>query len=222
MRKLLSHRTMTATHPLAYCAGVIATLALLGGCAPNYYVQRGPCPVPCEEAPKSYVVLLPSPDGTVGEVVVKGDKGEKSLIKAGQAASLDGLALQVDDKQIKEDFGKAMAALPTIPVRFVLSFASGTTLSRESAALLPKIVAEAAARAAVDITVTGHTDTLQSAEYNEQLGLRRANRVAELLREQGLKANSLTIESHGERNLLVPTPDNTYKPKNRRVEISVR
>jgi outer membrane protein OmpA-like peptidoglycan-associated protein len=35
---------------------------------------------------------------------------------------------------------------------------------------------------------------------------------------------SLTIEvtSHGERNPLVQTPDNTAEPKNRRVEVTVR
>lgn len=222
MTNPLSLPTITANRPLAYCAGVIATIALLGGCAPKYYVQRGACPVPCEEPQKSYVVLLPSPDGTVGEVVVKGDKGEQALKKTGQAATINGLPLQVDDKQIKDDFGKAMAALPAIPVRFVLTFASGTTLSRESVALIPKIVAEAQARVAVDVTVTGHTDTLQSAEYNDQLGLRRATKVAELLRSQGLKANTLSIESNGERFLLVSTPDNTFEPKNRRVEVSVR
>ena len=221
MKTLLSGRTNTSAAPFACSVVAIATMTLLGGCTPKYYVQRGPCPV-CEPAPKSYVVLIPSPDGTVGEVVVKGEKGEQTLKNAGQAALVDGQALQVDDKQIKQDFGSTMAALPTIPVRFVLNFSSGITLSPASAALLPKIIAEAEARPAVDVSVTGHTDTLQTFEYNEKLGLRRATKVADQLREQGLKANSLSIESDGERNPLVPTPDNTFEPKNRRVEVSVR
>jgi peptidoglycan-associated lipoprotein len=32
----------------------------------------------------------------------------------------------------------------------------------------------------------------------------------------------ITVVSHGERNLLIATPDNTPEPKNRRVEITVR
>jgi outer membrane protein OmpA-like peptidoglycan-associated protein len=173
-------------------------------------------------APKSYVVLIPSPDGSVGEVVVKGQKGEQVLTRAGQAGSLDGGALQVDDKQIKQDFGDTMAALPKIPVRFLLYFTTGTTLTPESESLIPKIVADAKTRPAVDISVIGHTDTLYTDPYNNQLALRRATKVSELLTQKGLKANSMTIESHGKRNLLVLTPDNTWEPKNRRVEVSIR
>ena len=201
MKTLLPHRNAIA---LSYCAFLLLAL-LLGGCAP-----------------KSYVVLIPSPDGSVGEVVVKGQKGEQVLTKAGQAGSLDGSALQVEDKQIKQDFGDAMAALPKIPVRFLLYFKTGTTLTAESESLLPKIVVDAKIRPAVDISVIGHTDTLYTDPYNNQLALKRATKVSELLTQSGLKANSITIESHGKRNLLVQTPDNTWEPRNRRVEVSIR
>ena len=57
---------------------------------------------------------------------------------------------------------------------------------------------------------------------NEQVGMRRAQRMAELLRARGLEAMELRVESHGERNLLVATPDATAEPRNRRVEVLVR
>lgn len=173
-------------------------------------------------APKSYVVLLPSPDGTVGQVIVKGSKGEQVLSSANQAGSLDGTPLAVESKQVDRDFGDTRAALPPQPVRYLLYFTAGTTLNAASDALIPKIIAEARTRPAVDVAVIGHTDTVATSEYNEQLALRRANRVSELLREKGLKANSLSIESHGKRNLLIQTPDNVYEPRNRRVEVSIR
>ena len=50
----------------------------------------------------------------------------------------------------------------------------------------------------------------------------RAQAVAELLRTKGLEAMELRVESHGERNLLIATPDATAEPRNRRVEILVR
>lgn len=184
---------------------VLLVAVLLGGCAPT-----------------SYVVLLPSPDGSVGEVVVRGQKGEQVLTKAGQAGSLDGEAVQLEEQQIREDFGATMAALPKIPARFLLYFTAGTTLTAESEALIPKIIADAHTRPAVDISVIGHTDTLANEPYNNQLALKRASKVSDLLSEKGLKANSVSIESHGKKNLLVPTPDNTYEPRNRRVEVSVR
>lgn len=173
-------------------------------------------------APKSYVVLLPSPDGSVGQVIIKGNKGEQILSSAQQAGSLDGAPIEVDDKQVKQDFGETIAALPKLPVRYLLYFTSGTTLNTASDALIPKIIAEARTRPAVDVSVIGHTDTVATSEYNEQLALRRAKRVSELLQEKGLNTNSLVIESHGKRNLLVQTPDNFYEPKNRRVEVSIR
>lgn len=184
---------------------LILGVMLLGGCAS-----------------KSYVVLIPSPDGSVGEVVIKGQRGEQVLNKAGQAGTLEGTPLQVGDRQVKEDFGETIAALPKIPVRFLLYFSTGITLTAESQSLIPTIISEAKTRPAVDISVIGHTDTLYTDEYNNQLALRRATKVSELLTDKGLKANSMTIESHGKRNLLVQTPDNTWEPKNRRVEVSIR
>jgi len=59
-------------------------------------------------------------------------------------------------------------------------------------------------------------------DYNEQIALQRAQTVANIIRNAGIQVQDLTIESHGERNLLVPTPDNTPEPRNRRVEITVR
>lgn len=189
---------------LGFCAFMLLSM-LLGGCAP-----------------KSYVVLIPSPDGSVGEVLIKGEKGEQLLTQAGQAGSLDGRALRVADEQVKEDFAGTMAALPKIPVRYLLYFTTGTTLTSESESQIPKIIAESKTRPAVDISVIGHTDTLSTDPYNKQLALKRATKVSELLSEKGLKANSLVIESHGKRNLLIQTPDNTWEPRNRRVEVSVR
>lgn len=175
-------------------------------------------------APRSYVVLVPSPDGSVGKVVVRGERGEQLLDHAGQASTTDGRAIAdtVGENKIEADFGSAIAARPQLPARRLIYFSSGTTLTPESEALIPKIVAEANARTSVDISVIGHTDTVFTTDYNEKLALQRANRVAELLKEQGLKASGITIESHGKRNLLIQTPDNTYEPRNRRVEVSIR
>ena len=115
-----------------------------------------------------------------------------------------------------------MAALPKIPTRYLLYFSAGTTLTAESESLIPTIITEAKTRPAVDISVIGHADTVFTDPYNMQLALKRAARVSELLSAKGLKANSLVIESHGKRNLLIQTPDNTWEPRNRRVEVSVR
>lgn len=183
-------------------------LALLSGCAS-----------------KSYVVLLESPDGSTGALVVKGDKGEQVIDQAHQGAALDGSTKPalVAEANIQRDFASAMAARPILPERFLLYFVSGgAQLTPESQALLPGIVDKAAQRPAVDVSIIGHTDTVGRAEQNEELALQRAQAIAELIKAKGLKVHALSVESHGERNPLVKTADETAEPRNRRVEISLR
>ena len=53
--------------------------------------------------------------------------------------------------------------------------------------------------------------------------MERARQIAALVgRGSKLEASSISVESHGEKNLLVATPDNTAEPRNRRVEVTIR
>lgn len=175
--------------------------------------------------PQSYVVLLPNPDGSLGKVVVKGQRGEQLLTRAQQGALLDGSKppFDVSDEQLQRDFGAAMKARPALPEQFLLYFETGgSELTAESQALLQRIVERALARPTVDMSVIGHSDTQGAADANEALALKRATAIAEQLRTMGLGKALMAIESHGERNLLVPTPDETAEPRNRRVEVTLR
>ena len=175
--------------------------------------------------PQSYVALLPSPDGSLGKVVVQGQRGEQLLVKAQQGALLDGSKppFDVSNEQLQLDFGAAMKARPAAPEQFLLYFETGgAELTAESKLLLQTIVEHALARPSVDMSVIGHSDTQGAADANEALALQRATAIAEQLRTLGLANTMMAIESHGERNLLVPTPDETPEPRNRRVEITLR
>ncbi|PKN34001.1 MAG: OmpA family protein [Deltaproteobacteria bacterium HGW-Deltaproteobacteria-19] len=177
-------------------------------------------------APKSYAVLMDNQDGTVGQITVSGAKGEVLLDKPRTGADLDGASgtpYVVDEARINRDFGEALAARPPLPASFMLYYrAGGIVLTDESQALIPAILEAAGNRPAPDVSVIGHTDTVGNSESNEKLALQRAQSVAEIIRKAGLQVHDLTIASHGERNLLVATPDNTPEPKNRRVEVTVR
>ena len=193
---------------------------LLTGCAS----PPSPPPVALKD-PGSYVVLLPSPDGTVGQVVVEGPRGAQIIKQAQTGAVLDGggTPFAVSAEQLQRDFGAAMAARPPLPEHFLLYFQTGgSELAPESRALLPRIVERARARLSLDMSVIGHSDTQGKADANEALALRRAGDVAQQLRQLGLQDAVLSVESHGEHNLLVATPDQTPEPRNRRVEITLR
>lgn len=190
----------------------------------------------CTKRSGSYVVLLPSPDGSVGHVVVVNESGERHLTDAHRALALSGSApsFKVSPEQFARDFGPTVAARPQLPEQFLLYFTLGTTeLTVESRALLPSILQLARKRERVvveglsqsgtlDMSVIGHTDTLGRAGDNEVLGLQRAEVVANQLRQLGMENMTITIESHGERNLLVATPDGIGEPRNRRVEVTLR
>ncbi|NPU84621.1 MAG: OmpA family protein [Syntrophaceae bacterium] len=194
---------------------IICIVLLAAGCA------TAPKP-----APKSYVVLMDNADGTSGQISVSGEKGEVLLDKPRTGADLDGSTstpYAVGEDRIQRDFGEALATRPPLPVSFMLYYrAGGTMLTGESQALIPAILEATRNRPAPDVSVIGHTDTVGNSESNEKLALQRAQSVAEIIRKAGLQVHDLTITSHGERNLLIPTPDNTPEPKNRRVEITVR
>lgn len=192
-----------------------ATAAMLAGCA-------SPPPPP----PASYVVLLDNDDGSIGKVQVSGAKGV-TLLETARAGTLlanaGGAGFVASKEQINKDFGAALAIRPKKPVNFVLYFESGgAQLTPESQRDLARVVAEVESRDVPDISVIGHTDTAGDAHQNEKLGLERAQLVSTLLQSPKLTAANVTVESHGEKNLLVPTPDNTAEPRNRRVEITVR
>lgn len=176
------------------------------------------------KGPGSYVVLIPSPDGSIGRVMVQGKQGEQVLTKAGQAVSLDGGSpFEVSEQKVKADFGSAIAARPPIPEQFVFYFNQGSTqLTRESRALLPSVLAKTRARQTLDIWLIGHTDTTGDAKRNDALGLKRAQALAKNFQKLGLKDLTMTIESYGELSPQVATPDGTSEPRNRRGEVTLR
>jgi len=89
-----------------------------------------------------------------------------------------------------------------------------------------QIVAEAATSAqrtgTTRIEVSGHTDTVGSAAYNQALSQRRAAAVAAELERRGVPRSAMVLQGFGFTRLLVPTAANVREPQNRRVEIILR
>lgn len=173
----------------------------------------------------SYLVLLDNLDGTTGAVSVKGEKGEQKIDRAKVGVGTDAAEppIPVSDEQIRRDFGAAMDAQPIPPDRFILYFqADDRTLTPESEATMPRLLAAIAGRKFADVSIVGHTDTVGSAIVNEAVGLRLAQAADVIVRNHGARPYRLSIESQGEYVLLVPTPDETPEPRNRRAEVSVR
>ena len=176
----------------------------------------------------NYVVLLESPDGTTGAVVIEDAQGQTRLDRKHQGAVIGSRGFgsgpfDVGNLRIARDFSDALAAQPALPQRFQLYFKIGSAeLTEESERAIEDVFETIGQRGPSAVSVIGHTDTLSGQRWNEQLGLIRAKAVAEMLRQRHIDVIDLKVSSHGERNLLIETPDGVSEPRNRRVEISVR
>jgi outer membrane protein OmpA-like peptidoglycan-associated protein len=86
-----------------------------------------------------------------------------------------------------------------------------------------RIIAAAVERIKSDgfarIVVTGHTDTVGSAEYNQKLSVRRAMVVKAELAKLGIGATSVQAKGVGESDLMIPTTEGIREAQNRRAEI---
>ena len=190
--------------------GLCALVAFLGACA----TQTGT------------VVLLPEKDG--GDTAVTVRQGDKEVVldspyAAARQTTSGPRAYTSSPQEVEAQFGAALAAQPGRPTSFTLYFVEGSDQFTEaSQQVLASVLAEIAKQPVPDIVVVGHTDSVGSAAANDALALRRAEVVRAMLIGQGYAAASIAAVGRGERELLVPTPDNVAEPRNRRVEIIVR
>jgi outer membrane protein OmpA-like peptidoglycan-associated protein len=207
--------------------GAIATTILLltsAACA------RKQAQIPPAPAPKQNLfVLLPEADGKVGGIVVSNSAGSQEIRQANMAVRVEradvapAAPVQMSQQDVQRVFGSALTALPAEQLSSLLYFDEGRDeLTAQSTASLTALVASIRDRKSTDVSVVGHTDTTGTSSSNNQLGLRRAQRVADILKSMGIDAAVLSIESHGETDLLVRTADGVAEPRNRRVEVIVR
>jgi outer membrane protein OmpA-like peptidoglycan-associated protein len=183
------------------------------------------------EAPglREVVALAPDPEsGDVGALTVRTPSGEVALNRPHQATTIvrgqaPAAPAVLSPEEIQRLFGEALAALPPPAQRFLLYFDTGEdTLTAESRAQVPEILATVQSRPVPEVSIVGHTDTTGAAGTNVDLGLRRAALIRDLLVGAGLDVELVDVASHGETNPVVRTPDNTAEARNRRVEVTVR
>lgn len=183
----------------------------------------------CAGKPKTYVVLLDSPDGTVGEITVTNENGSRTIDQAGYALGMNnkgkplGKPFQMEKREIEADFGRTMAMSPDPPIKFILYFNPDTTiLTEESEQLVKQVLPAVSARKFPTIGITGHTDLVGEKGYNKRLAMKRAEAIQELLVTNAIDPGNISLTSHGENNPLIKTPDGVPEPRNRRVEVIVR
>ena len=182
--------------------------------------------VACSTA-KTFVVLLPEENNAASAVTIGEGAGASVLNAPMTSATVDSTGnvnrAVVSQEEVQKTFGEALAAQPPKSMSFTLYFDTASTeVTRDSQATLAALFAEVARRQVVEVQVTGHTDRVGTDASNDRLSLERAQAVKEMLIQRGLKATFIRAVGRGEREPLVPTPDEQPEARNRRVEVIVR
>ncbi|CAG7857417.1 hypothetical protein MCAMS1_02228 [biofilm metagenome] len=174
------------------------------------------------------VVLIPDAEGKVGKVTVATKAGLTQLSKANESTAAKtaeespNRPALLSEEKISDMFSETLAKEPAPPTHFRFYFQTGSADLLDGALdELAKAKASVQERKPCDLSVIGHTDTVGDNDSNRELALRRAESVANALKDQGV-THSFDIRYYGENDLAVPTADDVDEPRNRRVEVEVR
>jgi len=181
---------------------------------------------------KSVVVLLPDSEGRVGDLRVSSSQGDIQLDRAYQSAMFDPhsksepLASRMDNQEIVQRFGEALAAEPEMPSRidfFTLYYQRDSVeLPPESGRSMDDIIAFLKQADVREIYVVGHADRLGSKRYNRELSRKRAHAMKSLLAAGGIPTDRISVSFLGETDPQIETEDEVEEPLNRRVRIVVK
>lgn len=206
--------------PLMGLAVVLLLTAVTTGCATKKYVQ--------EETQAVQTRLDSRIDDVEGQVEEnqtqisqQAEKIEEVESTAQEASKTAQEALERAQEAGKLAEGKFVfeTVLTDDKVKFGFDKA---TLSDEAKAALDQFVQDLKERDEnVFIEIQGHTDSIGTEQYNEELGLERAEAVRRYLGQQGVPLHRMEVISYGESS---PTADNSTREgrsQNRRVALVV-
>jgi len=71
------------------------------------------------------------------------------------------------------------------------------------------------------LQIEGHTDSVGSDDFNQQLSERRADSVRDFLAEQGVQTSSMTAHGFGKTQPVASNDTGEGRQRNRRVELVV-
>jgi outer membrane protein OmpA-like peptidoglycan-associated protein len=177
-------------------------------------------------ARRDQVVLLDKSGKGHTLVQIQTEKRTETLTQPLQAAFLNEKSIEkavITRDDVDKYYGSIREHLPGPSHRYTVYFATGSReLNAEAEHTIAVILLDVKGRGASEVQVTGHTDSVGTVESNDLLSAERARTIGDLLLSKGLKTGLLRIIGRGERELKIPTGDETAEERNRRVEILVR
>ena len=235
---------MNIKTPNSLLATAVATAIFAAGCTstPVYTttepVNDSQSVVTAEEAAERDKLrrgaLIGAGIGAVVGAISGGDaveRRQRALIGAGVGAIAGGAIGAYQDKQERE-LRESLAGTGVDVVRkgddIVLNMPDNITFAFNSSELNPafnsvldKVAAVANQNPSTVLEIAGHTDSIGSDAYNDQLSQRRAQAVGNYLMSRNVNGQRLMMVGGGERYPVASNDTEAGRAQNRRVEISV-
>jgi len=218
---------MDRSNRKAFVALVAASAVALGGCTAMQDVATSPE----KENTRKGAGYGAAAGAVIGLLTGGNDKFEAAMIGAAAGALAGGAVGYYMDKQ-EAKLREQMAGTGVDVVRngdnITLDIPGGVTFAFDSATLnsqfypvLDKVSATLAEYDKTIIEVAGHTDSVGSDQYNQQLSERRANSVAAYLSSHGVDRSRMVTIGAGEAHPVATNDTDAGRAQNRRVEITI-
>jgi OOP family OmpA-OmpF porin len=130
---------------------------------------------------------------------------------------------QAIDRLEHPQFASAPVTAPPPAADYTVYFEFDSwSLSAEDLTVITNAMAAARSGQQTHIIIVGHTDTSGSPGYNQNLSVRRASVVKDVMVQMGARPEAIQTSGVGESDLAVQTPDGVKEPKNRRTVITLQ
>ncbi|MCX5908679.1 MAG: OmpA family protein [Deltaproteobacteria bacterium] len=168
--------------------------------------------------------------GAIGAIIghQTGNKTTGAIIGAAVGGTAGAIIGRNMDKQAEELKKVDGAKVERVGEGIQLTMESGILFQTNQAALqtqarenIKKIAEVLKNYPDTDILVTGHTDSDGAEEYNQKLSERRAQAVADYLKNMGVSDARLKIVGYGETQPVADNSTSAGKQANRRVEVAI-
>lgn len=147
-------------------------------------------------------------------------------VVGGTAGALIGREMDQRAKVIAQELPNAKVS--RVGEGIAVTFESGILFPFDSAELLPEarrnlqeLADQLQEEARTDVMIVGHTDSVGSDSYNQDLSERRARSAAAYLASQGVSRTRMQPLGRGEREPIESNASDAGRQQNRRVEIAI-
>ena len=212
----------------------LATLGLVAGCADPGYQGGGyrqgmnPANEPNRTVNGAVTGALVGGALGIGTGRHGAGRGVVGAALGGLIGGAVGNALDRQAAELRQNIANSSVSVTNTGSALIVNLPQDILFATDSANLRPDLTSDLGAVAqsllnypATTVQVIGHTDNTGSASYNQDLSQRRAQTVADILREDGVPGGRIIAIGRGEEQPVATNMTEAGKALNRRVEIVI-